>query len=585
MQGIFKATASAVAAIGAALGSAGAAVVILGDPQSVFPVDIETNPNVVGQNIVVGRLIFVNGILVNSASGTLRVDATGGPTDVSTDQSLRIGAQQATNGQVDIVGDGSAFSATVTAGDALVGGRVFGTLRSGSGVGALNIVNGGSLTLQGNDGAGNQVANGNLAVGGDQAGGNGMNTNQTGSFDGVVMIDGAQSRLAAGSVILGDPANGYSANLTATNGATLDIFDLRTVPAGFQTELSQFSVMSGSTASLDGAGTLLGVGGTLGVGGFTGAPSGPFAQSSGRFDISNGAAAVIGNSVSIGAGGQGEVSIDGAGSQLFVSGSAVGPLIGVGDIRIGVQSFDATGSIFPGAGRLTVSNGGYAAAARDIYVGGSYPYFNLGDTPASGVLDINTGGVVDAQRIIVGANGALRGSGGLLNANVVMNGGTLAPGNSPGDMTINGDLSFTDPLSILSIEVAGANAGQYDVLTILGDLIAPQGFTLELSFLNGFTPNSGGSFNFLSVAGASSLDFSLVNLIVNGFSGGVKLAFDNNSGMFSFTTGMSPSEVPLPPAFALMVFGLGAIGAAARRRKTAMRQADFPSVAQSSLCQ
>lgn len=584
MQGIFKATA-AVAAVGAALEPASAAVVVLGDPQAVFPVDIQTNPNVVGQNIVVGRLVFVNGILVNSASGTLRVDATGGPTDVSTDQSILVGAQEATNGQVDIVGDGSAFSASLTAGDALVGGRLFGTLRSGSGVGALNIVNGGSLTLQGNDGAGNQVANGRLAVGVDQAGGNGMNTNQSGLFDGVVMIDGAQSRLAAGSVILGDPTNGYSANLSATNGATINIFDLRTVPAGFQTELSSFSVMSGSTASLDGAGTLLNVGGSLAVGGFTGAPSGPFAQSPGRFDILNGAAAVIGNTVTIGNGGQGVVSIDGAGSQLFVSGSAIGPLIGVGDIRIGAQSFDPTGSIFPGSGSLTVSNGGYAAAARDIYVGGSYPYFNLGDTPASGVLDVNTGGVVDAQRIIVGVNGTLQGSGGLLNANVVMNGGTLAPGNSPGDMTINGDLDFADPQSILSIEIAGANAGQYDVLTVLGDLIAPQGFTLELSFLNGFSPTPGDSFNFLSVAGTPSLDFSLVNLIVNGFSGGVQFAFDNISGVFSFSTDMNPSAVPLPPAFPLMVFGLGALGVAARRRKTVKRQADFAPIAQSSLHQ
>jgi len=84
----------------------------------------------------------------------------------------------------------------------------------------------------------------------------------------------------------------------------------------------------------------------------------------------------------------------------------------------------------------------------------------------AGELTINETVVADGKDVLL-FGGAVSGSGtiagGLNNV-----GGTLAPGNSPGRFTIQGDYSQSS-VGTLLMESAGASEGEFDVLTIAGD--------------------------------------------------------------------------------------------------------------------
>ena len=83
--------------------------------------------------------------------------------------------------------------------------------------------------------------------------------------------------------------------------------------------------------------------------------------------------------------------------------------------------------------------------------------------------------------------------------------GDLTPGNSPAAVSFGGNVSL-GPDSVLHIEIGGTTPGtQYDQLNVAATLSL--GGTLQVSFINGFTPAAGQTFDFLnwgSLAGAFS---------------------------------------------------------------------------------
>lgn len=76
----------------------------------------------------------------------------------------------------------------------------------------------------------------------------------------------------------------------------------------------------------------------------------------------------------------------------------------------------------------------------------------------------------------------------------VINGGTVAPGNSPGTLTIQANYTQTDS-STLAIELAGRNPGEFDVLNVNG--IATLDGLLQVLLLPGFEANAGDAFDIL----------------------------------------------------------------------------------------
>ncbi|MCH7229064.1 hypothetical protein [Haloferula sp. A504] len=143
------------------------------------------------------------------------------------------------------------------------------------------------------------------------------------------------------------------------------------------------------------------------------------------------------------------------------------------------------------------------------------------DNQAGGVIAVSGGAtaifwddVANASVISVGASSGLQGSAiffGAFSGNGVAGGGHVflegdaRPGFSPGSMDFDGDLSL-GALARLNCELAPS---AHDRITVAGRL--ELGGVLEVSFIEGFTPAAGMSFD-LWDAGAASGQFSSVDL-------------------------------------------------------------------------
>ncbi len=170
---------------------------------------------------------------------------------------------------------------------------------------------------------------------------------------------------------------------------------------------------------------------------------------------------------------------------------------------------------------------------------------------ATSLVTIRNGGTVIAERILIGAAGTLMGNGGTL-IGAVENHGTIAPGESPGTLTIDGDF-VQGADGVLVIEIGGAGPGEYDVLHVTGT--ATLGGTLKLELLNGFVPGAGSHFDFLT-AGLFAGDFAFYDLPSIGGQPVFTLAFGPD--------GLRATVVPLPGA--AWLFGSAALALVARRR-------------------
>ena len=103
---------------------------------------------------------------------------------------------------------------------------------------------------------------------------------------------------------------------------------------------------------------------------------------------------------------------------------------------------------------------------------------------------------------IAGSGNVLSGDGVLAGDFTITNGASVAPGASPGVLTLDGEVVF-GPGGKLEIELAGPQLGsQYDQLNVLGH-VDLDGAVLDLSFLDGFSPGPNDSFVVLRGASLS----------------------------------------------------------------------------------
>ncbi len=156
-----------------------------------------------------------------------------------------------------------------------------------------------------------------------------------------------------------------------------------------------------------------------------------------------------------------------------------------------------------------------------------------------------------AGALTVGLGGMLSGNGQILG-DVIVAGGTVAPGASPGTLTIDGDL-LMGQLSILKLELAGTSPGFFDQLMVNGNLSILG--TIEVSLLNDFRPQNGEKFKFFDVSG--SLDLS-------------RASFSLPAGLSLVSIGAGEFQVravPEPSSWVLTAIGLiGGVFLVRRRR-------------------
>jgi len=214
-------------------------------------------------------------------------------------------------------------------------------------------------------------------------------------------------------------------------------------------------------------------------------------------------------------------------------------------------------------------------AARWFAHGGDNPIPTVMVGGLSGVgpsdLIVSNGGVLETiadgiapTYVQVNTGGTIKGDGTIIS-DVVVSGGTILPGLSPGTLTIDGDLTFLDGL--LEIEISGLGLGEYDILDVTG-IADFDGGTILFSFTNGFLPSTGDSLSFLNAAGGIA-DFN-VNYDYIGALPGFEFSVSPVSGGLDFMVlnDGTPSTVPIPAAVWLFSSGLIGLIGLARRKKS-----------------
>ncbi|MFP5504627.1 MAG: hypothetical protein ACLGH6_00355 [Gammaproteobacteria bacterium] len=218
---------------------------------------------------------------------------------------------------------------------------------------------------------------------------------------------------------------------------------------------------------------------------------------------------------------------------------------------------DVDGNIVIGASATILPNGytirGGSTTADRVEVGFG------GTAPGQAVLEVSNGGLLTGD-VFVNGNGVLTGDGGTIDGAVTLNGGTLAPGNSPGTLSVLGDLFLID--GRLQLEVG---PGLFDQLIVGGNLLLGDDLLIDLIFDTAPAETGFDLTGLFDVAGDMTFGggFSLADsLSIAGLEAGTSLLITLSDQQLTYTA----SAVPVPAA--AWLFGSGILGlvAVARRR-------------------
>jgi autotransporter-associated beta strand protein len=140
-----------------------------------------------------------------------------------------------------------------------------------------------------------------------------------------------------------------------------------------------------------------------------------------------------------------------------------------------------------GAGTLTLS--GSFNSTGSVHVTGGILAFTGSASVAASVLQVDAGAKLVATNrtstLQLGSGQVLKGTGTFVGGLITDSGAAVAPGASPGTLTVEGDLTMNAGSS-LAIELNGTGAGQYDVLALAGGLLTLNGAALDVTL--GYTP-------------------------------------------------------------------------------------------------
>ena len=176
----------------------------------------------------------------------------------------------------------------------------------------------------------------------------------------------------------------------------------------------------------------------------------------------------------------------------------------------------------------------------------------LGTVQYNNVVNLGGGAIFPVAGIIAGS--------GTIQGDVVNSGATVAPGNSPGTLTIQGNYT-QEADATLEIELAGLTQGSdYDLLDVSG-LATLNGGSLDVTLLDGFNPSEGDVFDVLDASAISGAGFDSLGLpaLASG------LAWDTSSLMSSGS--LAITAVPEPSTVVLIFAGALYAGCVARRKR------------------
>ena len=232
-----------------------------------------------------------------------------------------------------------------------------------------------------------------------------------------------------------------------------------------------------------------------------------------------------------------------------------------GNFEVASGATNTWSGVVSGTGNLTKSGagalilGGNSSYTGTTTVNGGILVVNGTNSSANGLLTVNSGGTL-------GGAGTIGGN------TLIQSGGTLAPGNSPGVLTILGDLTLE---GAVVMELNGLGRGtEYDGINVGGMLT--YGGTLTLNFGTAFS--TGGSFNLFDFTNSSG-NFESISL-TGQYVGSLTRSGNTWTGTISgqdfafYEETGNLNVVPEPTTVSLLIVaGLGLAGHVLRRRSRA----------------
>jgi hypothetical protein len=196
--------------------------------------------------------------------------------------------------------------------------------------------------------------------------------------------------------------------------------------------------------------------------------------------------------------------VGGAGSVNLAATTDVTPVDPTIEVLLGSHQFQAIVNLQASA-TANVGDGLTLSFNNELNLGGNTLTKTGGGNMAINNKLITAGGSVNLQQGTVSGSGTVGG-------NLNNSSGTVAPGNSPGILTIDGD--YTQGSSgIMEMEIGGLVAGQeHDKIVIIG--AANLAGTLDVSLINSYSPNNGDTYDILDF-GSVNGDFGTTNLPAN----------------------------------------------------------------------
>ena len=208
-----------------------------------------------------------------------------------------------------------------------------------------------------------------------------------------------------------------------------------------------------------------------------------------------------------------------------------------------------------GGSTVTVSDLVSIDTASQLLVHDTGTTLTFTDMVLNGFLSVHNGAEAFGGLIGLGPTGQIGGNQGRIHADVMGTDGRITPGNSPGLLQIDGNVTLSGQAA-LELEIAGNQAGiSYDVLQVTGNL-QMSGGQVVLKFLNGFAPKAGDVFDLLQVGGTLALD-GTTPVQVQGLQAGwtFNLQQGDGHGLRLVSLNQGVALVPEPATWALWLLG------------------------------